>query len=755
MSVCIRSRWHSALVLPPLSAAVRRLNVRIPQRRFISIRATPALRIRRRKTSQLSETHIAADTAPLSSARVALFGRCNVGKSALFNRLCGRKLALTDAVGGTTRDCRDGAADIAGMTFDLTDTPGSDGGVDADNAELMSAMRAAREFALSRCDIAAVVYDARAPLTDADRAIAQWIRRHVRPRTKPVVVIANKAENDDGNGAGIASGYQLGFGRPIAVSAEHNEGMAALHNALQPHIASAVAAKRSHTPHAFRDRIGVALVGATNVGKSSLVNALVGTERVITSSMPRTTRDSISVDWTSPSAPDYCFRLEDTAGLTGTSGISHSAHGTVDAAAMTQTLAVIDRANVVAIVFDVNRGIGAPNMRSDKHYSPKERAELMRTRVVGVIGSDELTIARRVLAEGRALVFVANKIDLIPTSERATVIEAIGESLRTFLPAGASTHVPVIPMSAKTKDGVDTFSRVIAASFSRWSKRISTHRLNVWLQSYQRFKSAPSSSHPVRIRYATQISTRPPTFVLFVNRQKSVNAEWIKHIGRIMRAEFGLGGVPIRIRLRSDGEADTDNETRKSRRQVDSDQIDGDNHDDAYSDSVMDEDETNMQEGSTIQLNALSEETQSSPLPRTSTTPSAIVSSAMMAAAVESSALTDRLPPLLPYMRMSGRVLVRPSGYGLSFKQLLAPMTSAVSAPASMDWSQRKHANAMRTAPAAIELSSKRMSERFVSDAAYVKYLITDRSVRRHKHDRANAKEKRARRNIDKQKQNA
>ena len=457
------------------------------------------------------------------SARVAIIGRPNVGKSTLFNRLVGRKLALVDDEPGVTRDRREGDARLADLAFTIVDTAGLEEG---DPETLAGRMRAQTEEALKDCDAILFVVDSRSGLTAGDRHFASAVRR----AGKPIIVVANKAE---GAGArdGVYEAFGLGLGDPIAFSAEHGEGLGELYDALVAVLPPAARVgedeKSSTKPLILGEEedgseldlakpLRIAVLGRPNAGKSTLINRVLGQERLLTGPEPGITRDSIGLDaeW-----GGRRLKIFDTAGLRRRSRIV----GKIEKLAVADALRAVRFAEVVVLLLDAT--------------IPFEK--------------QDLTLADLVEQEGRALVIGLNKWDLIDNkSDRARELRAEADRLLPQL-RGAR----VIPVSGLTGSHVDKLMEAIIATDAIWNMRISTGRLNRWLQPVVDETPPPAvSGRRVKIRYMTQPKARPPFFVLFGNSVASIPESYKRYLVNGLRETFGLFGVPIRLSLRSGGE---------------------------------------------------------------------------------------------------------------------------------------------------------------------------------------------------------
>jgi GTP-binding protein len=457
------------------------------------------------------------------SARVAIIGRPNVGKSTLFNRLVGRKLALVDDEPGVTRDRREGNAWLADLAFTIVDTAGLEEGRPE---TLAGRMRAQTEAALADCDAVLFVFDARAGLTSADRHFASAVRR----AGKPIIVVANKAEGLAGRD-GLYEAFGLGLGDPIALSAEHGEGLGDLYDALAAVLPPAARAGEEDESQAEPVILGneedgseldlakplrIAVLGRPNAGKSTLVNRILGEERLLTGPEPGITRDSIGLDaeWDGRK-----LKIFDTAGLRRRSRVE----GKIEKLAVADALRAVRFAEVVVLLLDAT--------------IPFEK--------------QDLTLADLVEQEGRALVIGLNKWDLIDNkSDRARELRAEADRLLPQL-RGAR----VIPVSGLTGAHLDKLMEAVVATDKIWNLRISTGRLNRWLEPVVDVTPPPAvAGRRVKIRYITQPKARPPFFILFGNSVASIPESYKRYLVNGLRETFGLFGVPIRLSLRSGGE---------------------------------------------------------------------------------------------------------------------------------------------------------------------------------------------------------
>ena len=450
------------------------------------------------------------------SFTVAIVGRPNVGKSTLFNRLVGRRAAIVHDQPGVTRDRREGEGRIGPLHFTLIDTAGL---AEAAPESLEGRMQVQTGRAISAADVTLLLVDGRAGITPDDKHFAAAFRREEHS----VIVVVNKCEGGGGN-QGFYEAYELGLGDPVAISAEHGEGMGDLYDELQAHAPGDMldAAGRQ----AGTRPLQLAIVGRPNAGKSTLLNRLVGEERSITGPEPGITRDAVAVEWSFEGRP---VRLVDTAGLRRKARVSKG----VEKLSTADALGVIRLAEVVILVIDAQ--------------APLEH--------------QDITIAQRIHEEGRALVIAANKWDLVV--DRAAAMTLIHERLEDAL--AQAKGVPVIALSALEGGGVDKLMPAAFGAIEIWNRRIATAQLNRWLERVVAAHSPPAPrGRRLKLRYMTQVKARPPTFALFVSRPSALPEAYRRYLVNRLREAFGFAGVPLRILLRAGKNPYADRKTGKS-----------------------------------------------------------------------------------------------------------------------------------------------------------------------------------------------
>jgi GTPase len=442
---------------------------------------------------------------------VAIVGRPNVGKSTLFNRLVGKRLALVDDRPGVTRDRREGEARLGDLAFRVVDTAGLE---EADEETLVGRMRAQTEAAIGDADVILFLVDARVGILPADRPFAELVRRS----GKPVILVANKAEG----GAGMAGAYEafsLGLGDPVPLSAEHGEGLADLFEALMPHFPdpTAGAADLEEDDEPSQEDPGkplqVAIVGRPNSGKSTLINRMVGAERLLTGPEAGITRDSISLDWRWRGRP---IRLFDTAGLRKRARVEDK----LEKLSVADALRAVRFAEVVVVLLDAT--------------IPFEK--------------QDLSIVDLVEQEGRALVIGVNKWDLV--ADQPGLLKDMKEKAARLLPQVKGA--PVVPLSGLSGSGIDQLMRAVTDVYGTWNRRIPTAKLNEWLGTAIGANPPPAvSGRRIKIRYMTQVKSRPPHFAFFGNQLEALPKSYARYLVNALREAFDLPGVPIRVSLRT------------------------------------------------------------------------------------------------------------------------------------------------------------------------------------------------------------
>ena len=449
--------------------------------------------------------------------KVAIIGRPNVGKSTLFNRLVGKRLALVDDQPGVTRDRREGTAKLYDLSFTVIDTAGLE---EAFDDSLEARMRAQTEQAVEDADLAFLIVDARAGVTPLDEHFAQWLRR----ASTPVFLLANKCEGRQSD-SGLMDAYRLGLGDPVPLSAEHGLGMTDLYDVVDEQMKRHAEERASASADEFSEGenetdgeeidnrpLQLAIVGRPNVGKSTLINRLIGEDRMLTGPEAGITRDSISVEW---SFQDRPIKLFDTAGIRRRPRVQSK----VEKLSVADSLRAIKFAQVVVLVLDAD----------------------------AALEKQDLTIARMIEEEGRALVIAVNKWDAC--RDRDTVIQGLRDRLERSLPQ--LTGVPVVTISALRGQNLDNLLKRVVDAYKVWNKRVSTSALNRWLE-------AVTSAHPppapggrrIRLKYMTQAKTRPPTFAIFCTKADDLPLSYGRYLENALRDDFDLYGTPIRLNFR-------------------------------------------------------------------------------------------------------------------------------------------------------------------------------------------------------------
>jgi GTP-binding protein len=437
---------------------------------------------------------------------IAIIGRPNVGKSTLFNRLTGKRSALVSDMPGLTRDRREEEADLAGNPVTIVDTAGLE---QAKRGSIAERMRQQSEAALAAADLVLFVIDAREGITSDDKSFSKLARASGRP----IVLVANKSEGRAGE-EGFYAAYELGFGEPVAISAEHGEGLSDLVGEMLAALGLKYVrpGEDAEEPPATARPIRVAIVGRPNAGKSTLVNAILGEERMITGPEPGLTRDSVPSDleWLGRKV-----RLFDTAGLRRKAKITETA----EKLSASDAIRAIRFGEVVVLLIDAER--------------PFEH--------------QDLTIGDLVTEEGRALVIAVNKWDLVEDKQKMLkeLRETLGERLSQV------PGVTLVPLSALSGRGVDKLAKAVLDAYDSWNRRVPTPSLNRWLEEALARHSPPAvSGRRIKLRYITQPSTRPPTFVAFCSRPEDLPKSYIRYLTNSLREAFDLPGVPLRLNLR-------------------------------------------------------------------------------------------------------------------------------------------------------------------------------------------------------------
>lgn len=440
--------------------------------------------------------------------KIAVIGRPNVGKSTLFNRLVGRKVAIVHDTPGVTRDRKEALAHFKNLDLYLTDTAGFE---DAKDNSIEQRMLEQTKRAVNEADVCLFMIDARCGLHPYDETFAALVRQS----HKPVILLANKCEGK-AQEDNIFEAYKLGLGQPIPFSAEHGLGIEDLYSALTEISASiAPESEAEAEPEditADEKPIQLAVVGRPNVGKSTLVNALLNDERMLTGPEAGITRDAITSQWKWKGRK---INLVDTAGLRRQSKITDSLEKM--SAASTKHAAFM--AQVVVLVLDAD----------------------------AVLDKQDLTIARQVIDEGRALVIAVNKWDI---AKRSEALQKLNDKLQTSLTQ--ITGVPTVTISALKNEGLDKLMSAVLKVYDRWNTRIPTAPLNKWFSDVQEQNTPPlgKNKRRIKLKYITQAKTRPPSFYIFSSNPEGLPDSYLRYLINSLRDTFNLGGVPIRINVR-------------------------------------------------------------------------------------------------------------------------------------------------------------------------------------------------------------
>jgi GTP-binding protein len=435
------------------------------------------------------------------SLKVAIVGRPNVGKSTLFNRLAGKKLAIVNDLPGVTRDRREAEGRIGDLDLDLIDTAGFE---NVNDDSLEARMRQQTERAIEDADVCLFVIDGREGVIPLDRVFAELVRR----RNRPVILLANKAEGKAAD-VGAAEAFGLGLGEALLISAEHGEGLADLYAALREYAPEDDEEDASDETKAVR----IAIIGRPNAGKSTLVNRLLGEDRMLTGPEAGITRDAIPVDWEYDGRP---VRLVDTAGLRRRARV----HETLEKLSTSDTIRAITFAEIVILVMDAENAFE----------------------------TQDLQIADLVEREGRGLIFCIAKWDLVEDTQAR--LEELRETAERMLPQLRGT--PLVPLSGETGRGVDKLMPAVFEVHKNWSAKVKTKDLNDWLaMAIQRHPPPAVSGRRIKPKYMAQMKGRPPTFVLMTSRAEHLPEQYKRYLVNSLRESFDLPGVPIRIFIKA------------------------------------------------------------------------------------------------------------------------------------------------------------------------------------------------------------
>ena len=445
------------------------------------------------------------------SFTVAIAGRPNVGKTTLFNRLTGKQAAIVDDTPGVTRDWKDAAVNLQGLSFRLMDTAGID---IKPSDDLGALIRTQTLQAIAQADVILFVIDGREGITPFDREIARQLRRG----GKPILLVVNKADTRASE-ATVDIAESLGFGEAVAVSAAHGTGLGELHDALLPHAPADALDDDEDSDEgedeaaAVQRPLTIAITGRPNAGKSTLLNQLIGSERAITSPIAGTTRDAVEVEW---DWDGRRIRLVDTAGLRRKARVEEG----LEKMSVSVAIEEIKMAEVVVLVIDA--------------AIPFE--------------TQDLQIADLVEREGRAMVVAVNKWDLV--EDKAQLLRTLTERVDQLLPQWKG--VPIVALSALSGEGIERLMPAIVKQHEIWNRRIATNKLNAWLQFMTEKHSPPApKGRRIKIRYMTQARTRPPTFAISSSQPGELPGDYARYLMNGLRETFGFHGVPIRMKVKA------------------------------------------------------------------------------------------------------------------------------------------------------------------------------------------------------------